>query len=174
MNRQDACNAIGNWPGCPNVGYDYWLNTTQFANGSHTLTVTTTTAAGRVASASVQFTVTYNPGGTASTGCPSGLPCLDDVPATYLCGSWIEDNSSSEWTLTANNGLPGGTGNVSGSVLVFPRVTLRAVLRSRIRHRAPTTHQQLHRTQVDIQTLHGRRRDRIPVRRVAATLQSLP
>ncbi len=56
-----------------------------------------------------------------STGCPFGpyTSCIDPVPATYIGGSWIEDDGSSEWTLTANNGSPGSAGNVSGSVLVF-------------------------------------------------------
>jgi len=59
---------------------------------------------------------------TAQYGCTSSnwASCNDPVPATYLSGSWIEDDSASEWTLTANNGTPGSAGTVSGSVMVFP------------------------------------------------------
>jgi hypothetical protein len=30
--------------------------------------------------------------------------CVDAVPATYLSGSWIEDDAASEWQITANSG----------------------------------------------------------------------
>ncbi|MGD0774773.1 MAG: hypothetical protein ABSC05_18310, partial [Candidatus Solibacter sp.] len=39
VNRQDVCNAFGYRPGCPNVGYNYYLNATALAPGAHTLLV---------------------------------------------------------------------------------------------------------------------------------------
>ncbi len=70
---------------------------------------------------SVTVHTTRVPLPSSSAGCSFGpyTSCIDPVPATYIGGSWIETDSSSEWTLTANNGSPGSTGNVSGSVLVF-------------------------------------------------------
>lgn len=58
----------------------------------------------------------------AQAGCGSGpyTSCTDQIPATFLSGSWIELNGDSEWTLTANNGSPGTSGTVTGTVLVFP------------------------------------------------------
>ena len=61
-------------------------------------------------------------GNPANAGCgaPPYTACTNAIPATYLSGSWIEDDSASEWTLTGNNGKPGAGGSVTGSVLVFP------------------------------------------------------
>lgn len=61
-------------------------------------------------------------GNPAYAGCGTGpyTSCTNQIPATYLSGSWIEDDSASEWTLTGNNGAPDVSGSVTGSVLVFP------------------------------------------------------
>ncbi len=57
-------------------------------------------------------------------GCMYGpyTSCIDPAPATYLSGSWIEDDAESEWTLTANDGAPLTLGDVTGTVLVFAQV----------------------------------------------------
>jgi hypothetical protein len=57
----------------------------------------------------------------AQSGCGTSnwSTCNDPVPVTFLSGSWIEDDSSSEWTLTANNGNQGQQGSVTGFVYVF-------------------------------------------------------
>ena len=44
--RPDVCAALGSLPGCPNVGYDFVLDTTQFADGPHALQITATDASG--------------------------------------------------------------------------------------------------------------------------------
>lgn len=54
-NRQDACNAVGNFPGCPYVGWSFYLNTAQLANGHHGLTVTSTGSNGHVTRNSSTF-----------------------------------------------------------------------------------------------------------------------
>jgi hypothetical protein len=56
------------------------------------------------------------------SGCGAGpyTSCVDPIPATYVSGSWIETDSSSEWTLTGNYAPPGGQGAITGTVLVFP------------------------------------------------------
>lgn len=46
-NRQDACNVIGNYPGCPNVGWTVLFNTGLLPDGPHLLTVVSTTSDGR-------------------------------------------------------------------------------------------------------------------------------
>ena len=54
-------------------------------------------------------------------GCPSPYTsCTDQIAPTYLSGSWIEDDSSSEWTITADYAAPGASGSVTGTVMVFP------------------------------------------------------
>ena len=50
----------------------------------------------------------------------TGSALIDPVPATFLSGSWIQDDASSEWTLTANNGAVSTMGTVTGNVIVFP------------------------------------------------------
>ncbi len=55
--RADACAAIGNRQGCPNVGWNFPLNTTFQTNGTHTLEVTATSAAGQRATQGATFTV---------------------------------------------------------------------------------------------------------------------
>jgi hypothetical protein len=66
-----------------------------------------------------------------NSGCslPPYTSCVNPVPATYLSGSWIEDDASSEWAITANDGAPSQFSNVTGwtagftppsSIIVFP------------------------------------------------------
>lgn len=53
----------------------------------------------------------------AGCGFPPYTSCTNPIPATYLSGSWIEDDSASEWTLTGNTAKPGTSGSVSGTEL---------------------------------------------------------
>ena len=66
----------------------------------------------------------------ANSGCgnPPYTSCTDPVPATFISGSWIETDSASEWTLTANNASPGVAGTVTGTVLVVPIAPLCPVI----------------------------------------------
>ncbi len=40
-NMQGVCDIMGNYPGCPNVGWSFPINRAELTNGGHTLTVTT-------------------------------------------------------------------------------------------------------------------------------------
>ncbi len=55
--RADVCTAYPNRPGCPNVGWNADLDTTALANGTHTLAVTATTAAGQSTTITSSFVV---------------------------------------------------------------------------------------------------------------------
>jgi len=55
--RPDACAASHNPPGCPNVGWNIGIDTTQFADGEHTLDVTAVSATGQRSTASAAFTI---------------------------------------------------------------------------------------------------------------------
>jgi len=55
--RPDVCVVLSGAPGCPNVGWDYTLNTIHLANGSHSLEVTSTNTAGKRSTASMLFNV---------------------------------------------------------------------------------------------------------------------
>ena len=55
--RPDACATNGNPPGCPNVGWNIGVDTTQFADGAHTLQVTAVSATGQRSTATAPFSI---------------------------------------------------------------------------------------------------------------------
>ncbi|HEX4169162.1 MAG TPA: hypothetical protein VHZ55_27175, partial [Bryobacteraceae bacterium] len=55
--RNDACSIYKNQPGCPDVGWNAAVDTTYLANGTHTLAITATTAAGQSFTTTSSFTV---------------------------------------------------------------------------------------------------------------------
>ena len=60
-NRADACQSHVGAPGCPNVGWNYFLDTTQLVTGSHLLAITASTAAGQSTAATRMFSVLNAP-----------------------------------------------------------------------------------------------------------------
>ena len=60
-NRPDVCTSHPGRPSCPNVGWNYFLDTTQLANGMHTLGVTASTGTGQFTTANSTFTVANAP-----------------------------------------------------------------------------------------------------------------
>ncbi len=56
-NRGDVCSVYPNQPGCPNVGWNFGVDTTYLANGTHTLAITAITAAGQSYTTTSSFTV---------------------------------------------------------------------------------------------------------------------
>lgn len=73
-NRTDACNATPGAIGCPNVGWNYLLDTTLLSDGTHVLAVTGTTAGGQ----SSTFTTTFQVGNSSSTPVHVAI----DIPTT--------------------------------------------------------------------------------------------
>jgi hypothetical protein len=55
--RPDVCAVFPGKTGCPNVGWNYLLDTTRLTDGTHTLEVTATTVGGKRATAGASFTV---------------------------------------------------------------------------------------------------------------------
>ncbi len=69
--RPDVCLVFPGEPNCPDVGWTYSLDTTHLTNGSHSLEVTATNAAGARATASNTFNVSnVNPAGTVIIAAP--------------------------------------------------------------------------------------------------------
>ena len=89
-NRQDVCNAIGNGPGCPNVGWSLSANTAKYSGGAHTLVVTTTTADGRHASQSRSFTLRQAITSYSIDTPPANGPAL---LGQQHFGGWAVDNA---------------------------------------------------------------------------------
>ena len=56
-NRTDVCTSHPGRPGCPNVGWNYFLDTTQLANGMHTLVITAYASSGQHTTANSTFLV---------------------------------------------------------------------------------------------------------------------
>jgi N-acetylmuramoyl-L-alanine amidase len=59
--RGDVCSVFGSVGGCPNVGWTYSLDLTQFAPGTHTFEATATSASGKNGSFATSFTVAASP-----------------------------------------------------------------------------------------------------------------
>lgn len=95
-NRQDVCNANGNVPGCPNVGWNYLLDTTQFADGAHTLQITATDTNGAQYTAATSFT-TSNYAASLPTHISIDQPALQGATLlgwSTLSGWALNDNTT--------------------------------------------------------------------------------
>lgn len=55
--RSDVCTALPGRPGCPNVGWNAFVDTGALSNGTHTLAVTATTANGQSSTSTSGFSV---------------------------------------------------------------------------------------------------------------------
>ena len=60
--RGDVCTAFPGRPGCPNVGWNFVLDTTLLNDGAHVMGVTTTTARGRHSTVTSPFSVSNSAG----------------------------------------------------------------------------------------------------------------
>ena len=68
--RQDACNAIGNYPGCPNVGYTFSFATNALSDGMHSIIVAANIGSTQTNKMSAFFTNNNGNGGSGGS-CPS-------------------------------------------------------------------------------------------------------
>src|SRR6185437_7236988 len=95
-NREDVCAAQGTVPGCPNLGWNYFLDTTAFPDGTHNLQVTVTDAHGAKYTAAQSFS-TSNYGGniptrvTIDSPASQGATLLGRVPVS---GWAFNDNAA--------------------------------------------------------------------------------
>lgn len=93
--RPDVCQVHVNAPGCPNVGWNAWVDTTYFADGVHTLALTATTMAGQSSTATASFTIANQ---TASNPIllSIGRPTSGDstFSGQAAIGGWALDNTA--------------------------------------------------------------------------------
>lgn len=97
--RSDVCQYFGNYPGCPNVGWTFTLNTATLPNGPHTLTVTSYTSEKdpSAISQSVAFsTNNANPAaGNGSLGNIEYPSWNNSIAGTKRFTGWVIDDTSS-------------------------------------------------------------------------------
>ncbi|MBV9155840.1 MAG: hypothetical protein JO097_06240, partial [Acidobacteriaceae bacterium] len=93
--RPDVCSAFPGSPACPNVGWNLGLDTTLLSDGSHTLAVTATSAAGQSSTASTTFTVA-NFTGTNPMQVDIDTPNSQSAPLSGMSaiGGWAVSNNA--------------------------------------------------------------------------------
>ena len=94
-NRADACKALPGRPGCPNVGWNFLIDTTKIGDGSHTLAITARPAIGQSYTATMPFR-TGNQGTAAnSTRVNIDRPGPSDsaFTGTASFGGWAINNT---------------------------------------------------------------------------------
>lgn len=140
--RPDVCVAYPGRPGCPNVGWNYPLDTTTLANGQHTLTITAASSAGASLSQSVAFFV-VNPRGIASVAINNAGHLIFTFTdgTTQDLGSLPSPSHPSGLTFAEEFESPTGTlGVVDGTntvfTLAFPPATTPAVFLNGQKQRA--------------------------------------
>ncbi len=112
--RADVCNAYPSRAGCPNVGWNYVLNTSALANGTHILAVTAQTTANETYTETRQFSVAGNPihidsdlPGGANSGPFSGRVNF---------GGWsLDDNEAIAQVKIAIDGIAYGSASYGGA-----------------------------------------------------------
>ncbi len=119
--RPDVCAAYPNRPGCPNVGWNYLLNTTQLTNAVHTIEITATSASGQRATASAAFTVSNSPNSgptTVSIAQPNTTAAPYAGFATFSGSAQAQQGVAITGVTVTINGVPYGPATVvnSGSV----------------------------------------------------------
>ena len=90
--RPDVCNIFANRAGCPNVGWNFLLDTTMLPDGTHTLEINGTSTGGQHSTVTVTFTVA-NQGGTPiliAIDRPSSTGTLSGV---VVVGGWAIDTN---------------------------------------------------------------------------------
>ena len=108
--RPDVCTVYPNSIGCPSVGWHYLLDTTQFADGAHTLQVTEFDASGPT-TATASFTIAN--GGNAAN--PTKVTIDAPTPQATLFGTttiegWaVNDHGAINSVAISVDGIPKGT-----------------------------------------------------------------
>ncbi len=123
--RPDVCAAVGQLTGCPNVGFNYALDTTQFADGAHNVSVTVTDANG--------LRLTHGASFTSSNYTTTGSTVIDmDSPGgrggvfqgVAVFGGWVINRGSAITGVTVSvDGVSRGSASYGigrGDVCAIP------------------------------------------------------
>ena len=94
-NRSDVCAVYPGKSGCPNIGWNYLLDTNMLPNGTHSLAVTVTNSAGRSTTVTSSFQVANQSGSPIRTGIDFPNTQTDPLSGTANFGGWaIDDNEA--------------------------------------------------------------------------------
>jgi hypothetical protein len=114
--RADVCAAFSGTAGCPNVGWNLAVDTTQLANGTHTLAVTATSTGGQSSTASSTFSVSNS--GPIVVDIDQPNPNSGTLTGTATFGGWALDTANGA-TITVIkilvDGVLNGVANYGGS-----------------------------------------------------------
>ena len=126
--RPDVCTIFPGRAGCPNVGWNFALDTTQFADGIHTLAVTGTSVANQSSTVTASFTVSNSAGNpiTMSIDRPNSQSASFSGPAAF--GGWAISSDGAITSVAVSidgvfqgNAVYGGNGGNRPDVCaVFP------------------------------------------------------
>ncbi len=113
--RSDVCTAYPKRAGCPNVGWNFFLDTTLLADGAHTLAITGISAGGQSATITASFTV----GNLASTGMRIDIDKPNSTSGALsgisAIGGWaIDDTAGLANIEILVDGISVGTANYGG------------------------------------------------------------
>jgi len=112
--RPDVCVVFPGRPGCPNVAWDYILDTSRLANGSHMLEVTVSTPSGQRGTAGMAFTVS-NSTSTGTTVIEAPGPSNHAYSGVALFSGWALNANAAIVSVTVNvDGVPAGTASYGG------------------------------------------------------------
>ncbi|HTU47983.1 MAG TPA: CotH kinase family protein [Bryobacteraceae bacterium] len=115
--RPDVCAARANAPGCPNVGWNAWIDTTYLGDGAHTLALTATTTEGQSTTATASFTVANQ---TASSPIHLSIGRPNSADSAFngyaAMGGWaVDDNSVISQVSVSVDGVVWGNAAYGGS-----------------------------------------------------------
>ncbi len=110
-NRQDVCNAHPGRPSCPNVGWNFGLDTTQLVNGLHVLGLSVYAGTGQFTTSSRTFTVSNSPSASPvqiSIDLPNQQSAILIGQTTFA--GWAIDNGAAIGRVAVSiDGAPYGT-----------------------------------------------------------------
>ncbi|HXR77195.1 MAG TPA: S53 family peptidase, partial [Bryobacteraceae bacterium] len=93
--RPDVCSLFSGRAGCPNVGWNALIDTQLLTDGSHTLQVTATSAAGQHSAAVMPFRVANLTGSSIRTSIDNPTASGGAVIAGIMTGGWAMDDKGS-------------------------------------------------------------------------------
>ncbi len=120
--RDDVCARVPGSPGCPNVGWNYLLDTSPLTNGTHTVEVTATTVTGERATAGSTFSVS-NSASTSPTSASITQPSAQNSPfqgLAFFSGTAMGSSAPISSVVVSVDGYPYGSTSYTSAAVNVP------------------------------------------------------